>query len=58
MLPVRHYGLNDEAAPARASPSARSCMIVGGLIAMTFAVDAEQRSLEDMATPVTAEDAD
>jgi hypothetical protein len=33
-------------------------MIVGGLIAMTFAVDAEQRSLEDMATPVTAEDAE
>jgi len=24
-------------------------MIVGGLIAMAFAVDAEQRSLEDMA---------
>jgi hypothetical protein len=33
-------------------------MIAAGLVAMFLAVNAEQRSLEDVAEPLTAQDAD
>jgi hypothetical protein len=57
---VRQCGLNDKADTADTALAlviGALCLIVG-LIAMVFAVDAEQRSRGDVATPVTADDAD